>query len=200
MKTIGIYLFNNIEVLDFAGPFEVFSTAQRLHAISSDDPSDQLFKVVTIAEQEKPVIARGGLQVMPLHFIEYHPQLDVLIVPGGVVVAERQKAHVISWIRSISERAEVTASVCTGSFLLAEAGLLHGKKATTHWEDVVELRESFPGIDVVSDKRWVDEGDIITSAGMSAGIDMSLYLVRRFAGKEFAEKTARQMDYRFGTS
>ena len=195
MKTIGIYLYNNVEVLDFAGPFEVFSTAQRLHMMNSDNPADRLFEIVTIAEQKREVIARGGLRMVPLHGIEYHPHLDVLIVPGGVVTAELDKQQVLSWLSSTAERADITASVCTGAFLLAKAGLLDGMEVTTHWEDIGELRQSFPGLVVRENVRWIDSGHIVTSAGISAGIDMSLHLVGRLAGRDHAEKTARQMEY-----
>ena len=195
MKTIGIYLFDNIEVLDFAGPFEVFSTAQRLHAMASENPAARLFNVVTIAAEKKEVAARGGLQVVPMYAIEYHPHLDVLIVPGGVVVAEMNKKNVLSWISTTSECAEITASVCTGAFLLAQAGLLNGMEVTTHWEDIKELRLSFPELRVKENTRWIDNGHIITSAGITAGIDMSLHLVSRLVGKEHAVKTARQMEY-----
>ena len=195
MQTIGIFIFNNIEVLDFAGPFEVLSTAQRLHSIECGDPADRLFEVVTIAEKPAEIIARGGLKVIPAHGIEYHPHLDVLFVPGGVVAAEMNKENVLSWISTTSERADITASVCTGAFLLAQAGLLKGIEVTTHWEDIEELRLSFPELSVKENTRWVDNGHIITSAGVSAGIDMSLHLVNRLAGKEHAVKTARQMEY-----
>ena len=195
MKTIGIYLFDNVEVLDFAGPFEVFSTAQRLHAMNSGDPSVRLFDVVTIAENKREIIAAGGLKVTPLHGIDYHPHLDVLIVPGGVVTVELNKQQVLSWLSSTAERADITASVCTGAFLLAQAGLLNGMEVTTHWEDIGELRHSFPGLVVKENARWIDNGHIVTSAGISAGIDMSLHLVGRLAGRDHAEKTARQMEY-----
>ena len=195
MKTIGIYLFDNIEVLDFAGPFEVFSTAQRLHAMGCDNPADRLFEVVTIAEKPAEITARGGLKVLPMHGIEYHPHLDVLLVPGGVVAAEMKKENVLTWIRTTSERVDITASVCTGAFLLAQAGLLNAMEVTTHWEDIEELRLSFPEVVVKENTRWIDNGHIITSAGISAGIDMSLYLVSRLAGKDHAAKTARQMEY-----
>jgi transcriptional regulator GlxA family with amidase domain len=195
MKTIGIYLYNNVEVLDFAGPFEVFSKAQRLHAVNSDNPYDRLFDIVTIAENRREIIASGGLEVTPLHGIEYHPHLDVLIVPGGIVEGEMNKQQVISWLRSTAERADITASVCTGAYLLARAGLLDGMEVTTHWEDIAELRQSFPKIVVKENLRWIDSGHVVTSAGISAGIDMSLHLVGRLAGKDHAAKTARQMEY-----
>jgi len=135
------------------------------------------------------------LRVLPGFVFGEHPFIDVLIVPGGVVSAELRKPAVIDWIRSSAETAQLTASVCTGSFLLAQAGLLDGKNATTHWEDVEEMRERFPTVKVHDDRRWVDEGGVVTAAGISAGMDMSLHLVARLAGRDLALKTARQMDY-----
>ncbi len=200
MKTVGIFLYDNIEVLDFAGPFEVFSTAQRLYAMKCESPADKLFDIVTIAEKPAHIIARGGLKVLPMHGIDYHPHLDVLVVPGGVVAAEMNKQSVLSWVRSTSERADITASVCTGAFLLGQAGLLDGMEVTTHWEDIEELRRSFPKLVVKENTRWIDNGHIVTSAGISAGIDMSLHLVERLAGKDHAVKTARQMEYDWQSS
>ena len=195
MKTVGIYLFDNVEVLDFAGPFEVFSVAQRLHAMASSKPDEQLFDVVTVAEQKKPVIARGGLNVMPGYAIDYHPDLDILIVPGGVVDMELKKQKVVSWIGSTADSSEITASVCTGAFLLAHAGVLDDKVVTSNWEDIDELRRRFPEIEVQGQQRWIDQGHIVTSAGISAGIDMSLHLVSMLTGAAHAAKTAKQMDY-----
>jgi len=199
MITVGIFLYDNIEVLDFAGPFEVFSNAQRLRAVMGTDPANRLFNVVTIGEKKEEIIARGGLQVNPMYGIEYHPNLDVLIIPGGVIEAEMNKAHILSWLVATAGRADIIASVCTGVFLLAKAGLLDGITITTHWEDIAEFRESFPGITVKEDVRWVDENHILTSAGISAGIDMSLHLVDRLAGREHALKTAKQMDYEWSS-
>ena len=163
--------------------------------MQSADPADKLFEVVLIAETSTEIIARGGLKVIPHYGINYHPHCDVLVVPGGVVASEMTKQRVSTWLKSTSERADMTASVCTGAFLLAQAGVLEGMKVTTHWEDIEELRLSFPDIDVREGIRWIDNGHIVTSAGISAGIDMSLYLVSRMAGKEHARLTARQMEY-----
>jgi transcriptional regulator GlxA family with amidase domain len=121
----------------------------------------------------------------------------VLVIPGGVVDAEFARENVISWIAQTSAQAELTASVCTGAFLLAKAGLLHGKPVTTHWEDLADFRRQFPGLDVREERRWIDAGNVVTSAGISAGIDMSLHLVARLEGEELATRTAHQMDYRW---
>jgi transcriptional regulator GlxA family with amidase domain len=192
--TIGIYLFDDVEVLDFAGPFEVFATASRVYSrLHPDAPKP--FEVITVAREARPVIARAGLQVHASHSFDNQPPIDVLIIPGGVVDAEMERKAVIDWIKRNSGGSTLTASVCTGAFLLARAGLLDSKTVTTHWEDIPDLRAKFPRVTVVEDRRWIDAGAIVTSAGISAGIDMSLHLVSRLADHELAVKTARQMEY-----
>jgi transcriptional regulator GlxA family with amidase domain len=191
---LGIYIFADVEVLDFAGPFEVFSTASRVKS-RLQPQADRPFEVFTIADSLRPVKARGGLLVQPHFDIRNHPPIDILVIPGGVVTAELERATIIDWIKQVSARTKLTASVCTGAFLLAKAGLLQGKNVTTHWEDVDDLRSMFTGFTVKIDTRWVDEGAVVTSAGISAGLDMSLHIVERFEGEALALKTARQMDY-----
>ena len=187
---VGIFVFDDVEVLDFAGPFQVFTTAQR---VASPDKPFETFTVAANAE----VQARGGLPIVPRYTFGREPRIDVLIVPGGVVTEELGKSAVIEWIAAHAAEAQLTASVCTGAFLLAKAGLLAGKTVTTHWEDIDDFRKSFPGIAVDTQARFVDEGRVVTSAGISAGIDMSLHLVERLAGEPLARRTARQMDYRW---
>jgi len=187
-RTVGIYIFDNVEVLDFAGPYEVFTCASR---VAGAEP----LRVRTIGATRAPVRARAGLVLHPeATFADCGP-IDVLIVPGGVVSAELARPEVIAWIAGMAREAELTASVCTGALLLAAAGLLDGREATTHWEDVAELQSGWPQVKVRSDQRWVDCGEVVTSAGISAGIDMSLHLVERLASRSLAERTARQMDY-----
>lgn len=188
----GIFIYNEVEVLDFAGPFEVFTTASRVKSRQTKD-AELLFNVFTIGEKKETIAARGGLSILPEYDITGHPALDLLIVPGGVVMLELEKIHIIDWIRRTPS--QITASVCTGAFLLAKAGLLTSKKATTHWEDIPDLETLFPDIEVKRNLSWVDEGWVVTVAGISAGIDMSLYLVSRLADMELALDTARQMEY-----
>ena len=192
-KSIGIYVFDEVEVLDFAGPFEVFSTATRVASRVSNAPPP--FSVTLVADRVREVRARGGLRVVPSAGFSDHPAFDVLLVPGGDVSAELERTHVIAWIAELARRASLTASVCTGAFLLAKAGLLAGRRVTTHWEDAADLQRSFPELTVEKDVPWVDAGAVVTSAGISAGLDMSLHLVARLASSELAERTARQMDY-----
>ncbi|HYD81562.1 MAG TPA: DJ-1/PfpI family protein [Paucimonas sp.] len=191
---IGILVFPDVEVLDFAGPFEVFSVAARM-ALRRPEFSVAPFKVSTVGAARAPVMARHGLQVLPHHGFDDVPPIDLLIVPGGIVTQPAQDADTLDWIRRTSETAALTASVCTGAFLLAKVGLLEGLTVTTHWEDLPDLRTEFPGLNVVENVPYVDQGGIVTSAGISAGIGMSLHLVRRILGEELAVRTARQMQY-----
>ena len=193
-RTVGIYLFDDIEVLDFAGPFEVFSTASRVKArLVPNTPKP--FEVFTIADTIRTISARGGLIVEPHFDIASHPRLDVLVVPGGIVTSEIKREIIIDWIARTASTSTITASVCTGSFLLGQAGLLSGKDATTHWEDIGDLRSMFPDINVQTETRWVDTGHVVTSAGISAGIDMCLHLVARLESEDLAIRTARQMEF-----
>ncbi len=195
-RTVGIYIYHDVEVLDFAGPFEVFATASRLHC--RDRPAEPPpFSVRLIAPEPGPIAARGGMRVLPDLQLTEHPQVDVLIVAGGVVTAELTRGDLSEWLRSLDGSAEIMASVCTGAFLLAKAGLLEGRGATTHWEDIDEFSRMFPAVNAREEARWVEEGNLLTSAGISAGIDMSLHIVGRLAGEELAVRTARQMDYRW---
>jgi transcriptional regulator GlxA family with amidase domain len=191
--SIAIYLFPDVEVLDFAGPYEVFTTASRVFKRRNPDASE-LFRVFTVARVGGLVRARAGLEVNADHTIAEHPPIDVLVVPGGVVTQELDRAEAIRWIAQRQRETLITASVCTGAFLLAKAGVLDGKSTTTHWEDIADLRAMFPRLQVLEGRRWVDEDKVVTSGGISAGIDMSLHLVERLAGRELALATARQME------
>ena len=191
---ICIYIYDEVEVLDFTGPYEVFTTAARVR-MRQEPESQKLFEVFLIAEKDGLVTARADFKVQPHYTIENHPKVDVLIVPGGEHTRELEKPQVIAWLKNLSPMTQLTASVCTGAFLLAKTGLLDGQSCTTHWEDVSDLRLMFPSLDVKEDIPWVDNGHILTSAGISAGIETALHLVTRLAGKELALKTARQMQY-----
>lgn len=193
-RNVGIYIFDDVEVLDLGGPFEVFSTASRMKSCLQPGTAKP-FEVFTIADTVRSVRARGGLMVQPNFDITNHPAVDLFIVPGGVVTAELKRDSIIGWITRTAAKASLTASVCTGAFLLGKAGLLRGKTITTHWEDIDDFRSIFPDIPVQGETRWVDAGTIVTSAGISAGLDMSLHLVARLEGEELAVRTARQMDY-----
>lgn len=191
--SVGIFLFDNVEVLDFAGPFEVFTTASRVH-LRRNPGKAAPFKVFTVAKTKAAIQARAGLKTLPDYSLADCPRIDLLLVPGGVVDEQVRDEEVIAWVRASALTAQLVASVCTGAFVLAKAGLLDQKKATTHWEDLDDLRSQFPEVQVLDGVRWVDEGQVVSSAGIAAGIDMSLHLVARLAGGELAKATARQMD------
>ncbi|MGY5832273.1 DJ-1/PfpI family protein [Vibrio vulnificus] len=186
---IGIYIYDEAEVLDFSGPFEVFSTANRF--------GENHWQVALIGETGKPVKGRGGFYVQPHYSIDNHPHLDLLLVVGGDHRDEVKKCNVINWLGTTAMQASLVASVCTGSFLLAEAGLLDGLQVTTHWEDIEDLKQCYPQLTVLSQRRWVDSGKYTTSGGISAGIDMSLYLVAKLKGEGLARQTAKQMEYQW---
>lgn len=189
MRTLAILLFDDVEVLDFCGPFEVFSVANRF----TDPPA---FTVLTAAERAGPVVARGGLSVNPHYHLADCPRPDLLLVPGGQGTRrEMHNAALIDWISRAAAGAELVLSVCTGSLLLAKAGLLDGLEATTHHASIDLLRETAPRATVHADRRFVDNGRVICSAGIAAGIDMSLYVVGRLLGAEVAAKTAARMEY-----
>lgn len=193
MRTVGVLIFDDVEVLDFCGPFEVFSVAR---PAGENGDEHRLFHAVTIAPQPGVVTCRGGLLVQPHFTIENHPRLDILVVPGGQGTRrERLNRVLLDWIERQAASAEITTSVCTGAFLLAGSGLLEGLKATTHWASIDWMRENYRGVNVVSGARVVDEGRVITSAGISAGIDMALHVVSRLHGRETAAWTARRMEY-----
>jgi len=193
IRTVGILLFNEVEVLDFAGPFEVFSLAE-------NDISDKHFDVITIAEHQAPISARNGLTVIPDYSFDNHPTIDVLVIPGGYGAEkiEINNPVVIDWIISQAKITELTLSVCTGALLLAKAGLLAGKSATTHWMDLDNLA-SYPNIEVIASTRFVDASDettkLVTSAGISAGIHASLYCVKKLLDSQTMQTTARRMEF-----
>ena len=184
---IGIYIYDQAEVLDFSGPFEVFSVANRLAKLG--------WNIWLMAEEKSLVEARGVFQVKPHYSIQNVPELDVLIVVGRVHSDELRKTEVINWIRKTTEKTQITASVCTGAFLLAEAGLLDGLEVTTHWEDISDLHRNYKNLQVREGIRWIEQGKLFAAAGISAGIDMSLELVSRLASAELAEHTAGRTEY-----
>ena len=193
---VGIFIYDDIEVLDLGGPFEVFSVASRIKP-RLEPGSQKPFNVFTVGETTAPIHARGKFTVTPSFSFADHPPIDLLLIPGGIVSAELKKETVIHWIATNSAKTKLTASVCTGSSLLAKAGLLDGKHATTHWSDIDDMKSMFPNVTVEKDVRWVDQGTIITSAGISAGMDMALHLVSRLESESLALATAKQMDYRW---
>jgi transcriptional regulator GlxA family with amidase domain len=188
-RNVAILIFDEVEVLDFCGPFEVFSVTGRREDLNP-------FNVYTVAEKGQPILARNRLSVIPSHTIRDCPQPGILVVPGGLGTRkEMYNPVLIDWIKSCSEKAELVLSVCTGALLLAKAGLLEGLGATTHHGAIDLLKKAAPNTSVQANKRIVDNGRIIVSAGISAGIDMSLYVVAKLLGKDQALDTAQYMEY-----
>jgi transcriptional regulator GlxA family with amidase domain len=193
-KTVGILVFNDIEVLDFCGPFEVLSVARldeskRVETLST-------FDVKLISMTKEVVFTKGNMKVIPDFDFETCPRLDILIVPGGMGTRKLMyDENVLDFIQQKAKEVELLTSVCTGSLILANAKLLEGINATTHWKSLERLENEFKNIKVCKDKHFVEEGNIITSAGISAGIDMALHIVKRYCGEEVAKATAKHMEY-----
>ena len=193
---VGILIFDGVEVLDFAGPFEVFSrTRLTPGAESRRSDADAPFDVFTIGPTHDAVVATGGLRVVPAHALVDAPRIDLLLVPGGFGTrALLSDAAMIDWIRGVAGRARHVTSVCTGALLLAKAGLLANRRATTHWAALDLLASIDPTIRVERGVRAVHDG-IVTSAGVSAGIDMALEVVEQLFGIDVADDTAHYMEY-----
>lgn len=187
---VGIFLFNEVEVLDFAGPYEVFAIT------AYPGLNIKPFEVKTVAQTSKIIKARNGLQIMPDCCFADNPCFDILIIPGGYGAEEVEIYNdtVLCWIQDQRSKVSLMASVCTGALLLAKAGLLQGKKATTHWMDIDRLATGF-NVDVQRGVKYVDEGSVMTSGGISAGINMSLYIIKKLLGEEVALTTAKRMEY-----
>ncbi|EKS8351026.1 DJ-1/PfpI family protein [Bacillus cereus] len=187
--SVGIFLFNEVEVLDFAGPFEVFSV--------TEVNEEKTFTVYTVSENGEMITARNGLKVQPDYSIENLPPVDILIIPGGLGARkyEIKNEIVIKWIRQQMKEVKLMTSVCTGALLLAKAGLLEGLKSTTHWASIEKFKNEFQNVEVIENVKFVDEGHIITSAGISAGINMAFHIVKNLLGMHVAEDTAKRMEY-----
>jgi transcriptional regulator GlxA family with amidase domain len=187
---IGIVLFDGAEELDWAGPWEVLSYWSKSH------PEDDV-EVFTVArDNSAPIECAKGLRVLADYSWDSVPEIDVLVYPGGRGTrAQVGDDEVRAWVRSVHERARLTTSVCTGALILADAGLLEGRPATTHWDDFDELLAIDGSIEARREARFVDEGDIITAAGVSAGIDMALYLIVRLHSEDRAREIKRGIHY-----
>ena len=184
-RTIGIVLFNDSEELDWAGPWEVLTAGAR----DGD-------RVITVAETLDPIRCAKGLRVLPDHTFDDCPQLDVILVPGGLGTrAERLNDAMTSFVAEQDAHTQWTTSVCTGSFILHGAGLLEGKRATTHWAALDEFLGFAPNQDLDREARWVVDGKVVTSAGVSAGIDMALWLLGQLYDVDHARATQRYIQY-----
>ncbi len=192
---VGIFIFDDVEVLDFAGPFEVFSRTRLEPGIESRRSEDSApFRVFAVAKSGGPITAAGGLKVVPHFVFSDAPPIDLLVVPGGFGTRALLKDEAtLNWIRQIASTARKVTSVCTGSLLFAACGVLEGRRATTHW-GALDLLASYPNVAVDREQRVVDDG-VITSAGVASGIDMALYVVESLHGANVADETAKYLEY-----
>jgi transcriptional regulator GlxA family with amidase domain len=195
-KRVGILIFPQVEVLDFCGPYEVFSATRLNEEQRREEPSP--FEVLLIAEHTEAVVASGGMRVIPDCSLADCPPLGVLVVPGGWGTRrEINNETLIDWIAERGRQVETLTAVCTGAMLLGRAGLLDGRRATTHWRSLDWMRQSFPAVMVEDQWHVVEDGHILTSAGISAGVDMALRVVACYCGAAVARATARHMEYPF---
>jgi len=186
-RKVGIIVFDNAEVLDVMGPYEVFSVAGRI-----SEPSE--FQVALISDsEEKSVTLRHGLRILTDRNIYEDQEFD--LISGGITTNAEQNKKLLEFLVKSKARGTIIASICTGAFILAEAGLLGKNKVTTHWEDQKELQNRFPDLTVIANQRWVESEGIFTSGGISAGMDLSLHLVQVLSDRALALRTAKQMEY-----
>lgn len=188
-RNVGILIFDNVELLDFAGPFEVFSVASELNNF-------ELFNVFTVSKNLEPIETINGLSVNPKYDFNSCPNIDILIIPGGFGTREVMKDYeTLKWIEKVNLTTDITLSVCTGAMVLAKLGLLDGQKYTTHHLVFDEMHSIAPLAKLVQNERFVKAGKIFTAAGISAGIDLSLHIVEVLFGKKVAQDTAKYMEY-----
>lgn len=189
MYNVGILLFNDVELLDYAGPYEVFSVTSELNDY-------KLFKVFTVSEDGAAAKSVNGLRALPDYGFGNHPPVDILVVPGGVGTrAAYRNGAVLAWVKSVSASAQIVMSVCSGARILGAVGLLDGRTAVTHHTVIGHLRELAPAALIDEEKRFTDNGKVMTSGGISAGIDLSLHIVTKLYGQEVADKTIKYMEY-----
>lgn len=187
-RNVAIVLYEGVELLDFSGPGEVFAAAQTIEG-------DNAFNVYTVAASTEPIVSQGFLTVKPQYSFENSPKPDIVIFPGGMVENLAGDEKAMAGMKAASTEAEIVMSVCNGAFLLAKAKLLENKKITTHWAQTRNLRKQVPTAIVLENVRFVDSGRIITTAGVSAGIDGALHIVERLLGSPAAKMTAKYMEY-----
>lgn len=186
LRNVAIVLWTGVELLDFAGPAEVFSTSRS---------SEGAFRVFTVARREDTITSQGFLRIVPQYTFENCPQPDVVVLPGGGVSRALEDERLLAWLEHVTPDSEIQMSVCTGAFVLARAGMLNGLEATTHHSALDTLRELAPMTTVRADVRYVDNGRIVTSGGIATGIDAALHVVGRLLGEDSAIATAKYLEY-----
>lgn len=189
VRTVAILVFNGMDIQDFAGPADVFFYA------SGSSQGKAIFRQFAVAKSKDPISSQGFVKIVPNYTLAECPRPDILVVPGGDVTRLMKDEETMKWIREVGANSEQVLSVCTGALVLQAAGFLDGLKATTHWGSITRLREQAPNTTVLENVRYVDNGKVVTSSGVSAGIDMSLHVVAKLLGFEVAEKTATRMEY-----
>jgi transcriptional regulator GlxA family with amidase domain len=190
-RNVAIVLYEGVELLDFAGPGEVFAAASHFGAVRGQPA----FRVFTVAVSRSPITSQGFLKVTPDYSIDDAPGPDLIVVPGGSSGTLSDDPRFMAWVQKAIDGAELSMSVCTGAFVLGKAGALDGRTATTFFGATDKLRQSFPKATVQEGRRFIDEGRVVTTAGVSAGIDGSLHVVARLLGRAVADRTARYMEY-----
>ncbi|HUJ25734.1 MAG TPA: DJ-1/PfpI family protein [Myxococcales bacterium] len=190
-RNVAIVIYPGVELLDFAGPAEVFAVASKQASAAGQDA----FHVYTVAKTREPIVSQGFLKVTPDYSIEDAPKPDLVLFPGGNATSVTDDAAFMEWARKVSGASEIAMSVCTGAFVLGKAGLLDGKTATTWFGATDRLRKTFPAASIQDGRRFVDQGHVVTTAGVSAGIDGALHVVARLLGRAVADGTARYMEY-----
>lgn len=192
-RTIGILIFDGVEELDFVGPYEVFTMSNEVHGHEGRERPD---KVILISETGGPVTGAKGMRVEAHAGIADIGKLDLLLVPGGIGTRrEANNENLLGWISKISGTCEWVTSVCTGALLLCVAGPAKGKRVTTHWGFIETLRARGEASEVLENIRYVRDGNVVTAAGVSAGIDMALWVVGQMHGQDHARNTQRAMEY-----
>ncbi|BCU82869.1 AraC family transcriptional regulator [Polycladomyces abyssicola] len=201
---VGIFLFNGVDIIDFSGPYEVLSyTAYdkdglRKLLMGTASMQDRPFVTFTVSETGSMITTNNGMKVQPDYGFHDAPSIDILLIPGAPLIPLKKALEsqtALQWIRKQYDQVDLIASICSGAFFLAQAGLLKGKKATTHHAVCDYFEQLFPEVEVQQGVRFVDEGNIVTSGGVTSGINMTLYLVERFLGKENAQTVARTIEF-----
>jgi putative intracellular protease/amidase len=192
-RNVAVVVFEGVELLDFSGPLQVFAAAARFGEVRGQPA----YNVYTMARTKAPIKSHGILQVVPQYSIDDAPAPDIIVLPGGDTSSLQADPRFMQWVKTNAARAELAMSVCTGAFVLGEAGLLDGHAATTYYQAVDGLRKAVPRANVQEGRRFIDAGRVLTTAGVSAGIDGALHVVARLSGRVVADETARYMEYRW---
>ncbi|HJQ97369.1 MAG TPA: DJ-1/PfpI family protein [Candidatus Polarisedimenticolaceae bacterium] len=190
-RNVAIVAHDGMEILDFAGPSEVFAAAGGFGAVAGVPA----FRVYTVGITKAPIVSQGFVKITPEFSIEDAPKPDILVIAGGGGATLMNDPKMMAWIKEVSSKAELSLTVCTGAFVLAKTGLLDGREVTTWYDAIPRLKEAAPTLKVQDGRRFVDTGNVVTTAGVSAGIDGSLHVVARLLGRSVADRTARYMEY-----